>query len=234
VGASDTALVSRDVDFLNIVRHELTHVVTRQATSAHIAGIPGWLNEGLSTYSQTRLLPDQTQALELAVRRNQTLPVATLDSYRSSSQVSLFYAQSGSVVSYLIERHGGPKFSELIAALRSDTLDSALQKTYGFNVDGLENEWRRALGLPPIENTGSQSSGPQQLPTLVPFGAPGSSSGSSATPSPNQPPNTGQTATGNDEGGSSTLPLIAGAAVAGLVIVAGGAYFVRRRARPAA
>jgi hypothetical protein len=40
VGSSDAAIVSRETDFLNIIRHELVHVVVRRATRSdeQIAG----------------------------------------------------------------------------------------------------------------------------------------------------------------------------------------------------
>jgi hypothetical protein len=87
VGASDTALVSRDTDFLNIVRHELAHIVTRAGTRSHIVEIPVWINEGLSTYSQRELLPNEEQALRLAIQRNRVLPITSLGtSARGSSE----------------------------------------------------------------------------------------------------------------------------------------------------
>ena len=140
VGASDTALVSRDTEFLDIVRHELTHVVTRAATRGHLVDIPIWLNEGLSTYSQNDLLPNEGTALANAIQRNTVLPLTSLgvSARGSAGEVSLFYAQSGSIVAFMIEDLGEDKFGELVAALKNDTLEGALQTVYGLDSLGLE------------------------------------------------------------------------------------------------
>ena len=153
VAASDTALVSRDSDFLNIVRHELTHIVTGAATRNYLADIPVWLNEGLSTYAQHDLLPSESQALDLAIQRDAVLPITSLGSAArgNGNQVSIFYAESGSIVGYMIDVLGEDKFGDFLQALANDTLDGALEAVYGFDTLGLENAWRTAVGLPEVE-----------------------------------------------------------------------------------
>jgi len=232
VSASDTALVSRDTDFLNIVRHELTHIVTRAATQGSLSELPVWINEGLSTYAQRELLPGEAAALELALKRNQALPLLSLSASArgSSSQVSIFYAQSGSVVAFMVDKLGPEKFAPFLQAMRADTLDNALKKTYGLDLNGLENEWRKAVGLPPIDTSaaGPSSSGPSTIPTIVPFGAGGSSPGGAATPSPGKPA-TNSTSEKSD-GGSSSLPLIIGLLAVLVVLVGASIYLTRKRA----
>ncbi|MBI5287341.1 MAG: hypothetical protein HY873_00005, partial [Chloroflexi bacterium] len=49
---SDTAMVSADTNTLDIARHEITHIVTREATKGPF-GIPDWMNEGTSVFSQS-------------------------------------------------------------------------------------------------------------------------------------------------------------------------------------
>jgi hypothetical protein len=172
VGASDTALVSRDTEFLDIVRHELTHVVTNAATRGHLAEVPTWVNEGLSTYSQNNLLPNEGTALATAIQRNSVLPITSLgvSARGTAGEVSLFYAQSGSIVAFMVETLGEEKFGDFIAAMKDDTVGGALQTVYGFDLIGLENEWREAVGLPPYDPSapapGSQSQAPD--PTATP------------------------------------------------------------------
>ena len=153
VGASDTALVSRDTEFLDIVRHELAHVVTRAATQGHLVDIPIWINEGMSTYAQNDLLPNEETALSSAIQRNSVLPITSLgvSARGTGSVVSLFYAQSGSIVAFMIEVLGEEKFGEFIAAMASDTTEGALETVYGLDLLGLENAWREAVGLPEVD-----------------------------------------------------------------------------------
>src|SRR5206468_12560353 len=63
---SDTAMVSADVATLDIVRHEVAHIVTREATRGPY-DIPAWLNEGISVYSQSKPLSGHDAALQSAI-----------------------------------------------------------------------------------------------------------------------------------------------------------------------
>lgn len=241
VGAADTALVSRDVDFLNIVRHELAHVVTGRATRSHI-NFPSWINEGISVYAQREILPDEQAAMDVAIRRNEMLPISSLGSSArgTAGTVSLFYGQSGSIVKYMIETYGDEKFAQWVAATRTQTIDDALKAVYDFDTLGLENGWRASLGLPEVTGSGTGSStSPSTIPTLPPLGA-NPSSGSSATPTPagqnTGNPSTGAPATEDDDGGSSSpLPFfLAGVAVLVLGSGAGLLILKKRGSAPSA
>lgn len=218
LSASDTVLVSRDTDFLNVVRHEVTHAVTARATRGHIGELPTWINEGLSTYSQSQLLPGEQQAFDIAVRSNRVLPITSLQASTRSSAVSLFYAQSGSIVKYLIDAQGEAKFAQFIAAHANDTTNNALQKVYGFDLLGLEDKWRASLGLPPVSGGNAN-----RAPTRAPAGNQGGSA-----PAP---------ATAKDEGGGSSSLVLIVAAVLGVALIGGaGVYYVlsSRGSKPSA
>jgi hypothetical protein len=230
VVAADTALVARDAQTLDTVRHELVHVVVRRASRGFIVPVPTWVNEGLAVYSQRELSPGWEQALDLAIRRNRPIPIESLgESTRGGSDFSLFYAQSGSMIAFLAETYGDQKFAEFFSTLRGDTIGNALRKVYGFDQFGLENEWRREVGLPPISNIGGggNSGSGGALPTLVPFGSQGSGAQPTAEP-PSQP----QTrADDNGSGGGNTLVIVIGALTAVTVIglLGAGVYFARKQ-----
>jgi hypothetical protein len=66
--------------------------------------------------------------------------------------VNLFYGQSWSVVKYLNDTYGPEKFAQLFAEIKGGKrIDTALEAVYGFDQDGLDNEWRAAHGLEPLE-----------------------------------------------------------------------------------
>jgi hypothetical protein len=230
VVAADTALVARDAQTLDTVRHELVHVVVRRASRGFIVPVPTWINEGLAVYSQRELSPGWDQALDLAIRRNRPSPIESLgDSTRSGSDFSLFYAQSGSMIAYLVETYGDEKFREFFSTLRGDTMSNSLRKVYGFDQFGFENEWRRSVGLPPISTAGGSgnSGSGGALPTIVPFGA--QASGAQPTA---EPPSEPQTRAGDDDsGGGSTLVIVIGAltAVAVVGLLGAGVYFARKQ-----
>src|SRR5581483_2937040 len=100
---SDTAMVSADVATLDITRHEVAHIVTRQATKGPF-DVPGWLNEGISVYAQNRPLAGHAEALQSAIDRDRVLSMRELNSSASgstASTVGLYYGQAGSIVKYL-------------------------------------------------------------------------------------------------------------------------------------
>ena len=60
---------------------------------------------------------------------------------------SLSYAQSQSLVEYLIVTYGWDKMRELLSVFKEgSTPDKALQRVYGFDRDGLETRWNQYVG----------------------------------------------------------------------------------------
>jgi hypothetical protein len=151
---SNTAMVAADAEPLDIARHEIAHIVVRQAVPPPF-DVPSWLNEGLAVYSQSEPLGGQRRAVESAIESNSIISVRAMSTASSGSQsnrVSLFYGESWSLVTYLTETYGDQKFADLFRAFAAgSTTSEALQAVYGFDEDGLENEWRDAMGLPPRE-----------------------------------------------------------------------------------
>ncbi|MDE3095401.1 MAG: hypothetical protein KGK07_05285, partial [Chloroflexota bacterium] len=149
---SDTAMVSADVDTLDITRHEVAHIVTGQATKGPY-GLPAWINEGISVHAQQHMLAGQRDALDAAIRADRPLSITQLSSSLAGSSpdtVNLFYGEAGAIVKHLIDAHGAAKFAELLRTFKDgSTPDDAFRKVYGFDQLGLENEWRQSVGLPP-------------------------------------------------------------------------------------
>ena len=168
---SDTAMVSADSAAGDITRHEVTHIVVRQAIDGPF-GLPDWLNEGTAVYSQIQPLGGQQSALDLAIQNNQVLSVRSLSSASSgaiASRVSLFYGQSFALVDFLIETYGEQKFADRFAAFKEgDTTAGALEQVYGFDQDGLENEWRASVGLPPRSVPTQPADAEDVAPTTAP------------------------------------------------------------------
>jgi hypothetical protein len=149
---SDTAMVSADVQALDITRHEIAHIVTRAASRGPF-GVPGWMNEGISVHAQNEPLPGHSGALEAAIRNDRLLSMVELGSPATGgvvSTVGLYYGQSGAIVTFLVDTYGEAQFAELIATFRDGaTLDNAFEQTYGLDGLGIENAWRESVGLEP-------------------------------------------------------------------------------------
>jgi peptidase MA superfamily protein len=148
---SDTAMVSADVQTLDITRHELAHIVTRAASKGPF-GVPDWMNEGISVYAQNEPLAGHAGSLEAAIRNDRVLSMVELGSPSAggvASTVGLYYGQSGAIVTFLIDTYGAVEFAELIATFRDGaTPDDAFEQVYGLDSLGIENAWRASVGLP--------------------------------------------------------------------------------------
>jgi hypothetical protein len=217
---SDTAMVSADIDTLDITRHEVAHIVTGQATKGPY-GIASWLNEGISVASQKQPLAADTDALQAAIRGDRVLSIPELSSSASGSSadtVDLFYGEAGAIVKHLIDAHGAGKFAQLLATFKDgSTADDAFQKVYGFDELGLENEWRQSVGLSPRAVAATPSSQPTT-----------DAAEAGATAQSTAPATTGSTSASRGGMGALTIGIIA--ALGLMVVGAGsGAYVTLRR-----
>jgi hypothetical protein len=159
------------------VRHELAHLVVEQFGRSCVGGSrPTWLNEGLAVYAEGPLQADFAHALESALGENSFRPVRSLNGAFPSheEQAGIAYAQSYSLVAYLLEEYGQEKMQELLLTLaQGEGYDRALERVYGFNEDGLEVAWRNMIGAPARDIPPTPTSiSAAQIPTIVPAGAP--------------------------------------------------------------
>jgi hypothetical protein len=175
--SSDTVLVLGNVSFITL-RHELAHVVTAVAGEGPFGGLPAWLDEGTAVYAQGD--PQGFgDAVQRAIDRGNVLSVRSITSYPGDpDKVNLFYGESWSLVSFLVDTYGDDKFAQLFAEIRSGkTTDGALQAVYGFDQGGLDDEWRASVGLSPREPT--PQNGEEPVPTFQPSDGGGSQAQSS-------------------------------------------------------
>jgi hypothetical protein len=124
--------------------HELTHNVIFQETFNPYNDLPVWLNEGLAMYSEGTLDSQFSDALKNAVNTNSLISVRTISSPFSAyaDKANLSYAEGDSLVTYLITQYGSDKMLELLNTFKQGSdYDDAFNKVYGFNMDGLNNQW---------------------------------------------------------------------------------------------
>jgi hypothetical protein len=159
------------------VRHELAHLVVGQFGQSCVGGSrPTWLNEGLAVFAEGELQADFAEALDSAFEDNSFEPVRSLaGAFPTDEEVAnLAYAQSYSVVAFMLSEYGQEKMQELLLTLaQGEGYDEALQQVYGFNVDGLEVAWRQAIGA--AERLISPTPTPilaANIPTVAPLGVP--------------------------------------------------------------
>jgi hypothetical protein len=131
-----------------IIPHELSHQVLHQAVENPYGGTPLWLDEGLAVHNQETLDSVFPQMLEQAARTDQLIPLEALASSfpADPNRALLSYAQSNSVVEYIIDDYGTDKLAQLVDTFREATpVDEAVSQVFGLSVDELHAEWRETL-----------------------------------------------------------------------------------------
>lgn len=159
------------------VRHELTHLVMGRFSFSCVGGtIPTWLNEGLAVFGEGELSADFAEALDDAVRNDRLSPVRSLNGAfpAGEEEAVIAYAQSYSLVAYLLDEFGQEKMQQLALTMaQGNGYDEALEEVYGFNEDDLEIAWREKIGasqrtIPPTVTPIVAA----LIPTYEPVGAP--------------------------------------------------------------
>ncbi|MFC1945753.1 peptidase MA family metallohydrolase [Chloroflexota bacterium] len=144
IGPGDLAWGSR------AIAHELSHLVVHEMTDNPYSGVPVWLNEGLSMMTEGPLEFTFSSLLSQAISNDSLDSVRTLASPFSAftDQSLLAYAESYSIVNYLVATYGPDMMSRLLGAFsQGSTYDDALMGVYGLDMDTLDRAWRKYLGL---------------------------------------------------------------------------------------
>jgi hypothetical protein len=138
------------------IAHELAHLVIHQMTLNPYNALPTWLDEGLAMYAEGPLVPLYKAYLDKAIAEDNLISVRSLSSpFSAYTEESLLsYAQSYSLVEFLITSYGQDMMLELLLIFKQgSSYDEALEKAYGFDMDGLDALWRDYITVPtqPVE-----------------------------------------------------------------------------------
>lgn len=132
-----------------MVPHEISHLMLNQATWNPFNSPPNWLDEGLAVYLQETQESRFRQILDNAVEDGQLIPVRALNSSfpLDPDQALLSYAESWSIVTFIIETYGDEALASMIAVFREEvSYEEAAQSALGFGIDELDRQWKAALG----------------------------------------------------------------------------------------
>jgi len=127
----------------DLLPHELAHLILSDFIGE--SRVPLWLTEGFSEWEQSGRKPPAAGGL--MSRRFLLKTLFSMDIRRDTDRerVSLFYAQSSSVVGFLIKTYGGDSFGSFCRALRDGKdLAAALAAAYPHDapsLDTLEQKW---------------------------------------------------------------------------------------------
>lgn len=147
-------LLSRRIDLHCDDMNLLVAVLPHEATHAVLAGnfgkqpVPRWADEGMAVLSEPR---------ELIERHLRNLPqhrydhqlfsmrqLIQMNDYPDPAYVGAFYAQSVSLVDFLVKEKGAQVFTQFVHDGMRGNYEQALQHHYGFqNFEDLEARWVR-------------------------------------------------------------------------------------------
>ncbi len=217
--------------FIDVARHEAAHLVTKVAGDGPFNRVPSWLDEGVAVYAQNDPGQGYRTAIDFAIASDDTLRLRNLSApANQAALVNTFYGQSWHVVNYLVETYGEEELADVFAAVKAgNATDDAFMEVYGFDQDGLYNEWRESVGLDPVEFTAAATSTPGVEGTRAPLTLPTSVAGGSSNGDGAASPDGGDDTDGGagvaeaDEGSSNAMTaIIIGVAT---VLLAGGLGF---------
>ena len=138
----------------SVLPHEIAHLVFRDFVG-FTGEVPLWLDEGVAQWVQPPERSGTLRSVKDLAARGLILPLQDLlamdvRTVRDIELAQRFYAESVSLVGYLVEQGGAEKFAKLCRQLRDGkSMDDALKFTYPGSldsIDALETNWRRSLG----------------------------------------------------------------------------------------
>jgi len=200
-----------DLDYgLRVVPHELTHAVIAQMMEPPFGQLPHWMDEGLAMHYEGAMTSEENAALQRAIESDSLLSIRSLASNfpQDYDLAILSYAESSSVVGFIFEIYGNEAMAQLLEVFAVGAhQDDGFRDALGFDVDGLEDEWRAHIGAPPREGVTRATPVPTEAPeaaTATPLPEPSATSRARvvATDTPSPQP----TATLGEPQGKTSAP----------------------------
>ncbi len=136
------------IDPFQTFRHELAHLTLHQAMAGGI--IPRWLDEGLAMYEAREWTFRTTAVISALTLKKKFIPLATLNHAFpvDFNEAEAAYAESFSMISWLMNRFGRKAFQTFILGLKErKTLSQSSAAAFGMTFYELENRWHRWLRL---------------------------------------------------------------------------------------
>ena len=171
---------------LGATTHELTHQVIHQKIKSPLGDLsmPHWMDEGLAVYYETypgTLDPQFAVPLKRAIQNDSLQQLRSLSGSfpADSTAANLSYAESYSVVDFIIRHYGREKLAQLLQGFKAGGFyDDIFEQVLGVDTDGLENQWRTDIGAKPRLVVTRAATTPTPFPTF--------SLSTDVTPTPNK------------------------------------------------
>src|SRR4030042_996787 len=132
-----------------ILPHEMGHIIFREFVGYDNASIPLWLDEGVAAYQEKARHIAANRISREAIRTGKFINLARLsrinqDMLEGGNLVQIFYAESLSIVDFLVKEYGTERFVYFCQNLRDKKdLESAIKTGYSFNnIQELDSAWQ--------------------------------------------------------------------------------------------
>jgi len=155
---------------LQVIPHELTHAVLHQITQPPFGEIPRWLHEGLAMRSEGGMGREERVTLDQAIEDDTLISLRVLNSPfpDERERAILSYAESNSLVEFIIEAYGPEKLGDLLAVFAVGAhYDDAMLEVFGVDMDGIEDQWRAYIGAKPRVGAQAETATPLSTPTTA-------------------------------------------------------------------
>ncbi|MBD3181926.1 hypothetical protein GF312_06530 [Candidatus Poribacteria bacterium] len=143
-----SSLENRRINLTHLLKHEITHVIFGLYMGDNLEKVPTWFNEGIAMYGADEWSYGEYWTILMGTLSDSIIPLKEI-SYtfpRGESKARLAYAQSSSVINFIVERYGHPALRECIRLMASGySFNRAMNISMGISVDWLEHTWLNSI-----------------------------------------------------------------------------------------
>lgn len=130
--------------------HEMSHIIFREFVGFNNPAVPLWLDEGVSSYQEKIKFAGTSEILRDAMEKKVFMDLLKLTGFKDypleygSESVRLFYAESFSLIEYLMKKFGRDKFVTFCQDLRDKrSFEGALSSGYNFaDLKEMDQAWQ--------------------------------------------------------------------------------------------
>jgi hypothetical protein len=131
--------------FDSILPHEMMHIIFREFIGDR-NDLPLWLDEGIASSQEKTNLTNRLGIAKEIINQNTYLKLDILFEIRDPALITphTFYAESASIIIFLMEKYGSEEFLDFCRKLRdAEPWKQALLGTYHFlNFEEMESAWK--------------------------------------------------------------------------------------------
>ncbi len=146
------SFINEEKFFESVLPHEMGHIIFKEFVGFVNPAIPLWLDEGVACYQEGTRLESAGRILRKAVEENKFIKLEELFDFRpyglaDSETVGIFYAESVSLVDFLIKEFGKDRFVLFCQHLRDKKkFHRAMAYVYPFgSIQELDAAWQKSL-----------------------------------------------------------------------------------------